>query len=74
MNGKKSDTAIVLKKTVKADGEKAVHLIASSDKQLCRRKRTDEHGKRVTWKTGRFMNRRFIKRTLGFVQTGTAIR
>ena len=31
MNGRKSDTAILSKKSVKADGEKAVHFIASSD-------------------------------------------
>lgn len=28
-----------------------MHYIASSDKKLCRRKRADEHGKRVAWNT-----------------------
>ena len=29
--------------------KRAVHFITSSDEKLCRRKRADEHGKRVAW-------------------------
>ena len=39
MNGRKSDTAILSQKSVKADGEKGF-----KNKELCRQKRADEHG------------------------------
>lgn len=44
MNGRKSDTAILSQKSVKADGEKGCALYSFKNKELCRQKRADEHG------------------------------
>lgn len=44
MNGRKSDTAILSQKSVKADGEKGCALYSFKNKELCRQKRADKHG------------------------------
>ena len=44
MNGRKSDTAILSQKSVKADGEKGCALYSFKNKEPCRQKRADEHG------------------------------
>ena len=44
MNGRKSDTAILSQKSVKADGEKGCALYSFKNKELCRQRELMEHG------------------------------
>ena len=52
-----------------------MRFIASSDKELCRRKRAEEHGERVAWNTVQYheskQNRQKKYRTLRRISTKT---